>query len=145
MNKWGKILGAVTLVLIGVVAFSWGRKSSQPPLSVELNKQMYNQGEEVRITIRNNSFKQACFSSCYPYYLQRKEGEWENYNYPSCPEQDVNIPCISASETKKFKFNLFQGLHDGLHRLAIPINERGEKGKQFEEDRKVHTDPFEVK
>lgn len=145
MNNWIKILAVVALILIGITAFFWGQRSSQPPVSIELNKQMYNRGEEIRITVRNNSFGQICFSSCFPYYLQRKDKNWHSYDYPSCPEKNMNIPCLSSGQTRKFKFELGQSLQDGLHRIAVPINKKATAGEGFEEDQKVHSPPFEVK
>jgi len=144
-KKITKTLSILALLLIGVVAFYWGQRSKQGDISTRLSKQIYNRGEEVRLTIRNNTFQQACFSSCYPYYLQKKNEEWSFYNYPNCPDQDSNLPCISPGEKKTFSFDLEKKIESGIHRIAIPINKKGKKGEEFAEDKKVYSDPFDVK
>ncbi|MEF8847336.1 MAG: hypothetical protein V5A57_02840 [Candidatus Paceibacterota bacterium] len=144
MNKI-KILGVLALLLIGVIAFIWGQKMNQPTISIEMPKQMYQKGEVTRIRIVNNSPEDICFSTCYPYYLQHKEKEWNSYDYPACPEENLNLPCISPGEKKDFEFTLSDKLKSGVHRIAVPVNKRGEKGQEFKEDKKAYSDPFEVK
>jgi len=140
-----KILGLLVLIVIGATAFYFGRSSNQDDLSVKLSKQIYSRGEGVTVTVRNNSLQQVCFSSCFPYYLQKKDGEWQSYGYPECPEEDVNIPCLSAGEKKTLRFALEKEIKTGLHRIAIPINKGGEKGESFEEEKRIYSDPFDVK
>lgn len=135
----------MALIAIGVIAFYWGQRSIQPEVAVELSRQIYNEGEEITVTVRNNSFKQICFSSCYPYYLQKKDGGWQSYDYSQCPEEDLNIPCLDSNEEKTFQFNLQQKIQQGPHRVAIPINKDGTQGESFEEDFKAYSEPFEIK
>ena len=144
MNK-NKILAALVLLLIGAIAFLWGRRATRSDVSVELSKDIYKRGEEMQLTVGNNSFKKICFSTCFPYYLQYKEENWNTYNYPSCSEKNLNMPCVSPGESKTFSFSLNKKLREKIHRLAIPINRGGEKGSKFEEDQKVHSEIFDVK
>lgn len=145
MGKVIKILGVLVLIVIGAISFFWGRQSSQPDFGVELSKQIYDKGEKVRITVRNNTLKQICFSSCYPYYLQVKNGDWHSYNYSECFEEDLNVPCLSSGESRKFKFTLRKSIRSEIHRIAIPIDKEGTAGEKFEEDKKIYSEPFEVK
>lgn len=145
MKKKTKILVVLILVVIGILVFFWERQMSRPEFGVELSKQTYDKGEEVRITVQNNSTKQVCFSSCYPYYLQAEKGAWQSYNYPDCPEEDLNVSCITSGGTKEFEFTLEGNIETELHRVAIPVNEEGKAKEAFEEDKKVYSEPFDVK
>lgn len=145
MKKSTKFLGILVLIAIGVIAFYGGQRSTQSDVSVKLSKQIYSKGEQVRITVRNNTLEQICFSSCYPYYLQRKDEDWKSYNYPDCPEKNLSIPCITSGETKQFEFTLEESLPSELHRIAIPIDKNGERGEEFGENKKVYSEPFDVK
>lgn len=144
MNK-NKILAILALLLIGVIAFLWGRRTNYVGVNVELSKQMYQQGEKAEVTIKNNSFKKVCFSTCFPYYLQFKDEGWNDYEYPSCKKENLNVPCIGSSKEKTFRFTLNKELESKVHRIAVPINKGGESGNKFEEDQKVYSEAFEIK
>lgn len=146
MSKKLKILAALVLILVAGAGFLLGRKSGQSVISVDLAQQNYEKGEQVELTIRNNTSEQICFSSCFPYYLQRRKNDkWVTYDYPSCSDEDLSTSCISPSQVKKFRLTLEKYVRANSHRFAIPIFKGGEKGEKFEETERIYSEPFEVK
>ena len=145
MKKITKSLAILALITIGVIGFYWGRNVKQSDINVKLLKQIYSKGEKARVTISNNDAQQICFSTCYPYRLQKKNGDWGSYKYPDCPEENLNLPCVAPNEKRSFEFTLEERINNGIHRVAIPINRGGEEGEKFKEDKQVYSKPFDVK
>ncbi|MDD5013445.1 MAG: hypothetical protein PHD93_03600 [Candidatus Pacebacteria bacterium] len=75
-------------------------------LLVKTNKQEYNSGEKAIITIENTSDKKACFSSCYPFYVQIQDQSKKFYQYEECPFEDVANVCIEPNDKKSFQIDL---------------------------------------
>lgn len=75
-------------------------------LSIVTSKQEYNAEEKAVVIIENTSDKKACFSSCYPFYVQIQNPEKKFYNYEECPYEDVANICIDPYQKKSFEIDL---------------------------------------
>lgn len=144
-----KILIAViilsVLILIVVVGNSLGIFKSGE-VSVFTDKQDYRAKETLRVQIENNSDDFFCFSSCYPYYIEKRNGEasWESYSYDNCSADDLSEKCLSPKETKAFQFTL-PFLEKGIHRLSIPVCFSCGFKKPFEREQWLYSNEFIVK
>jgi len=113
-------------------------------VEIVIRKDAYNQGEALQLKITNNLSESICFSSCYPYFLERKiQGEWQAYQYDPCPWQDTNEKCIEAKSVKAFELSL-NGAKEGEHRLVIPISKNGIEGDDFKEAKRFHSPVFTI-
>ena len=75
-------------------------------LLIKTNKQEYGSDEKAIIVIENTSDKKACFSSCYPFYVQIQDQTKKFYQYEACPFEDVANICIEPGDKKSFQIDL---------------------------------------
>ena len=75
----------IFVLIILVIGFYWGfviwetyYKTPRAIALIRTDKTEYQPGENLKIKIKNNFKEQICFSSCYPYLLEKKNGEWKN-------------------------------------------------------------------
>jgi len=109
------------LILIVVIGNSLGLFYASGEVIVSTDKQDYQAEDLLKVQIENNSNDNFCFSSCYPYYIEREsEGAWESYYYRECSFDDLVDKCLDAKKEKAFEFTL-PSLESGSYRLAIPV------------------------
>lgn len=130
-------LGAIILVAILI----------PPKVPEEVNviteKTEYKIGDVIRVKIENNLKKNICFSSCYPYYIEKKEEEWKSYNYIGCPNSDLIKDCIDSRQVRAFEL-IVPSVEEGLHRLAISVCIGCNLDEVFREDQKFYSNEFEI-
>ena len=114
------------------------------PILIRTDKTEYQKGEILKLAIKNNLGKNICFSSCYPYHLEEKDGDWESYPYSECPKSDINEICLSARQSKFFEINL-PFVDEGAHRLAIPVCFNCKDKDGFREDNKFYSNEFSIR
>jgi len=147
MGKGFKIFILIIVLAVAGVAY-YDLNSSYTPspkeLDVKIEKSYYSQGESLRLNVKNHLSEKVCFSSCYPYFLEKREdGKWVRYEYSDCPEENVNEICIFPKELKGFKISL-DAIEPGVHRVVIPVSDGREEGEEFQEIKKVSSDKFMV-
>lgn len=144
----GGLLLAV-LILLAVVS-NFPKISLQPPAPAEVKisteKTEYQTGEALRVKIVNDLNKEICFSSCFPYYLERENEEgWKNYLYnDGCESGDLVERCVNPKEIKAFELVL-PTLKEGTHRLAVPACLGCAIQETFKKDQWFYSNPFIVK
>lgn len=104
----------------------------------------YEKEGVLKITVTNNLRRNICFSSCYPYYLEKKNGEWKSYIYGDCQETNLNETCINPGQEKTFEINLSL-VEKGLHRIAVPVCTGCKIGENFREDKRFYSNEFMIK
>jgi len=111
--------GAALLVILIFISLllSAGKPKDQTVL-VATDKAEYRTGDALKVNIENHKEKQICFSSCYPYYLQKKNGSWEVYEYEECKEEDKVQQCINPGDEKTFEL-VVPKVKEGSHRLSV--------------------------
>ena len=121
-----------------------GYQLQKAEVSIVTDKTEYEKGKTLRVKIKNNLWEHICFSSCYPYYLEKKNEKWESYQYVDCYDFDSNGKCISPGQTKAFELTL-PGVPDGLHRLALPVCIDCKSEDSFREDKRFYSNEFTIK
>lgn len=142
-----KVLMAVLIVCIILAAalLIWKNQA----LKIITDKTEYNNGGSLKVKIKNPSFKNICFSSCYPYYLEWKIGsmasvEWGTYSYESCSSPDLTENCIGPFKLRAFETALPKA-KIGAHRIAISICEDCAQGQEFIETKRFYSNEFEIR
>lgn len=133
-------IGLIVLVVIIFIVFSLSQK-----VNVITDKTEYLVGDNLRVKIKNNLRKNICLSSCYPYYLEKKEEDWESYSYGDCPETNLVENCIESGKVKAFELELPSFITDGLHRLAIPACLDCGIKQAFNEEQNFYSNDFIIK
>lgn len=135
------VLLAVVLVFIMMAKGRLPRDGAD--ISIITEKQEYAPGDNVRLKIRNGFNESIGFSLCYPYYLERQDGEWETYNYEECQGFNSNNYNIAARRSKFFELTLPPTV-DGNHRLRIPVCVGCRKGDVFRNDLIFYSNEFQI-
>ena len=92
-----------------------------------------------------NSFETICFSSCYPYSLEKINDTSYFYQYNSCPFPDVAETCVSPGEIKSFELFLDKiGIEKGAHRLALPVCVGCGLKESFRKDKIFYSNEFTI-
>jgi len=139
------ILIGIFVVFIFVLGISLVIQSRQ--VNVGTDKTEYLKSENLRLTIKNNlkEKENICFSSCYPYYLERKDRKWEFYPYGECQRTDLIERCIEPADSKTFEINLSSWVKEGLHRIRLPICINCKIGDEFKESKRFYSNGFTIK
>ncbi len=147
-NKTNKKIFIILIALIILVAvfLVWQKYNTlQVEILIKTDKTEYEKEGILRVKIQNNFGKTICFSSCYPYYLERKIDErWESYSYAECREFNSNSDCIDAKKQKAFELVL-PNVPAGLHRLAIPACLNCKIEDIFRKDKEFYSNTFLIK
>jgi len=146
MEKKNFLIIGAGLIALAVIILVAVLTSSKVPEEVNVitEKTEYKTGDVIKVKIENNLKENICFSSCYPYYLEKKDGEWKSYNYMDCPNSDLVKDCIDSRQVKAFELTAFS-LKEGLHRLAISVCIGCNLEEVFREDQKFYSNEFIVK
>jgi hypothetical protein len=144
-NKKWLIITLVLIVVIIVMVLSY--IYYRPELEKEngtiivIEKESYKIGDALKIKIANNSDKEICFSSCYPYYFEKKDGSWNSYNYQNCPEDNLAKPCLKPNQEKAFEISIPQ-VEKGVHRLSLPACLECSLDSGFKENERLYSGDF---
>ncbi len=139
------ILIILTVVIWG--GLSWQQRSqvaNATPVLIKTDRGEYSKSDAVKVAIKNNLGKNICFSSCYPYYLEKKDGSWDLYSYSECQKTNINDICLTAHQAKFFEIDL-SFITKGIHRLVIPVCLNCKDRDGFREDSKFYSNEFSVK
>lgn len=160
MSSRTKIIIAI-LVLEIILVFSWwvwDNYKISKELTVITDKIKYEKEGVLKVTIKNNSYKNACFSSCYPYYLEKNNEfslslspvtgllstGWKPYYYSLCREVNINETCLNAGSEKSFEIDFYR-VENGLHRIAVQACIDCKIGEIFIQDRIFYSNEFIIK
>ena len=136
-------VGITILVIIILIALLLPQKGS---VNIITDKTEYKLGDILKVKIENNSGKTICFSSCYPYIFERKNGEWESYHYVDCLDKDVTKICVGPKKIKAFELSVpFLLIEKESHRLAIPACIGCNFNEEFRENQKLYSNDFIIK
>ena len=137
------ITGVAILVAIFIVSFFLSEKE-QGTIDVSTDKEEYSLGESLKVKIANNTRDNICFSTCYPYYFERKDNEWTGYEYEECPREDMVDSCVDPREVKAFELEL-PVMKKGLHRLLIQACIGCAGSELFRIEKELFSNPFMIK
>jgi len=140
------IILAIAILILIVIGGFWGLANYQKGVSISTDKREYSSGDALTVTIKNKLDRRACFSSCYPYYLEREtsQGNWESYKYQDCGSEDLAENCIDPGQTKTFEMALPE-LEMKNHRLAIPLCLNCVPNQEFKAENWFYSNKFVIK
>lgn len=115
------------------------------PVSVFTDKINYRVGEKLVVNMKNNLSKKTCFSSCFPFFMEARQGEgWKRIDYFPCSENDLAKNCLSSYTKKSFESQISEFLPKGSYRLAIPTCYRCSENKSFRVEKWLYSNQFSV-
>lgn len=140
------ITGLIALGLIILASFILPSKilKETGKVNVITDAEVYKIGSALKVKIENNSNKDICFSSCYPYYFEKKSGEWIFYNYEACPKKDLANYCIDSKTVKAFEL-IIPSISAGIHRIAVSACIECNTSELFKQDQKFYSNNFDIK
>ncbi len=131
------------LVFLTVILIFYYKLSNKKEIQIITDKNEYLAGEPLKIKIKNQTKKEICFSSCYPYYLERKEKEWKAYSYDACPYKDKAVYCLKPRLVKAFQISIpSKVIEKGIHRLAIPVCLNCQPNNDFKQEKWFYSNKF---
>ena len=137
----------ITLICIGfliIVALGIFWASKLPRVRITTDKKAYISGEYLKVNIKNYTTDIICFSSCFPYYIEKNAGIWESYPYPQCADENLVQNCIKSGDLKAFQLVL-SAPEKGTFRLAVPVCVNCAINNKFREDKWFYSNAFLVK
>ena len=146
MENKDLIILSILIILIGG-GLMWQERNYSAKtalVSIKTDKMEYDKNGILKMAIKNNLWENICFSSCYPYYIEKKDGDWKAYSYSNCSQSNINDICLNAHQAKFFEINL-SFIAAGLHRLVIPACLNCKNNDTFKEDTKFYSNEFSVK
>jgi len=144
-NKDILILTAGAIFLLAILFIpSFLPKKELLKAKVLTDKKVYQQNDILKVKIENKSKKDICFSSCYPYYFEIKNGNWERYQYERCPRENEASKCLDPEKIKAFEINI-PHVGKGIHRLAIPACIGCNVSDKFRNDKWFYSNQFIIK
>ncbi|MDD4831141.1 MAG: hypothetical protein PHI77_03770 [Candidatus Pacebacteria bacterium] len=139
------LVAGLLILLLGLAGWFYGWKKQ---LSVSTQKIEYAKSEKLlRLNIKNYTLATVCFSSCYPYYIQKKDGQWKDYPLAQCEENNIATDCVDFFETIGRGIDLDQWrdfLESDSHRLALPACIGCNAGDPFRADKTFYSNEFKI-
>ncbi len=132
ISKKHILILSIIIISVGFVFYELTAKD----IEITLRKE----GEDLKIQITNRKQEPICFSSCYPYFLEKKEEEWNSYQYDRCPEEDIIETCILPGGKRAFL--LLAEIEEKTHRISIPFCSLCKEGDVFKEEGKIYSQEF---
>jgi len=149
MNKRNKdilmLAGGITaLALILIISSLVPQKTLVGKAKIVTDRNEYKTGDILKVKIKNGLKTGICFSSCYPYYFEKKDGTWESFQYTACPKEDLVEKCADPKQVKAFELTL-SNINKGIYRLAIPACIGCNLQDKFKRDKWFYSNKFVIK
>jgi len=146
MTKKDILIILIGLILLGLITLAVFLVPPKVPEEVNIitDAKEYRRGDVLKVKIENNLEENICFSSCYPYNIEKKNGEWSSYDYENCLDSDLNENCISPKEVKAFEL-VIPLIDTGFHRLGISACIGCNVDEIFEQGQKLYSNDFIIK
>lgn len=146
MNKKDILIILAGLVLLGLIILAAFLIPSDVPEEVNIitDAKEYGIGDVLKVKIENNLKESICFSSCYPYNIEKENGEWSSYHYENCLDSNLNESCIGSREVKAFEL-VIPSIEAGSHRLGISACIGCSTDEVFEQGQKFYSNNFLIK
>ena len=134
----------ITVILVLIVVFAlWKGGAIEGKVLIETDKAEYQGGDTLAVRIKNRLGARIAFSSCYPYYFERKNGEWVGYEYEDCQKPNTSESFIESGQEKTFEIKM-DGVPPGVHRIALPFCVNCYEGEVFDEDERSYSNEFNL-
>ncbi len=137
------LAGLIVLGLIILAALLIPPEVSEK-VDIITNAKEYRAGDVLKVKIENNLKESICFSSCYPYNIEKKNGEWSSYRYEDCLDRNLNESCIDSRQVKAFEL-VIPFIETGFHRIGISACIGCNTNEVFKEGQKLYSNDFLIK
>ena len=137
----------ILIMVVVIVSYVIPEEQGAKDLVIILtDKQEYESGENLRVKIENNTKERVCFSSCYPYYIQKMNGDkqWKDYQYEDCTNDNLVEDCVDSKNVKAFEFTVPR-IDQGEHRLIIGACVGCNLRQSFERHKNLISNNFIIK
>lgn len=140
-----RIVVILIVIIVIIILFVFYKNINGPNLKIITEKEEYNLGGDLKINITNHFDKKLCFSSCYPYYFEKKsDSEWTAYQWLVCKKDDLIELCIDLDEKKGFNL-IVDTIDKGAHRIAVPVCIECDYNEEFRPELWFYSNEFIVK
>ena len=148
MNKKDILIILAGLVLLGIIVLVSFLIPPNVSVLEEVNiitdAKEYTIGDVLKVKIENNLKESICFSSCYPYNIEKENGGWSSYHYENCLDSNLNESCVDSREIKAFEL-VIPFIDIGSHRLSISACIGCSADEVFKEGQKFYSNNFLIK
>lgn len=149
MDRKNIILSLILIVFIVFIFFRFSKNLKEYLMAsasflITTEKTEYLVGDNLRLKIKNNYGKELCFSTCYPYFLERKDQNWQRYSYVECNKINIHNGCIRNNQEKAFELTLPK-VQSGVHRLVVPLCADCDLDENFQPELNFYSNEFIVK
>ncbi len=145
MNKKDFLIILAGLIVLGLIVLASFLVPQVPEeVNIITDANEYGMGDMLKVKIENNLKKSICFSSCYPYNIEKKNGEWNGYSYGDCSNSNLNENCIDSRQVKAFEFTI-PFIEAGAHRLGVSACIGCNVNQTFREDQKFYSNDFLIR
>jgi len=139
------IVGLVILAFLILISYFLPEKNNEEgAITVLTDKEEYSLGENLKVKIANNTKDKLCFSTCYPYYIEKKDNQWITYKYEECPQEDKVDSCIDSEGIKAFELKI-PAVGKGTHRLMIQACVGCQTNQLFTKEKELFSNQFIIK
>jgi len=120
----------------------WIKK--MPEATITTDKTEYEQGEVIKITVKNNLNKNICFEWCNTYYIEKKNTEWET-DLQSMRFCEINYvgECLKPEDSKIFEFETVSEIYTkekGVYRAVVSLYT-----EDFKQESTIYSNEFTIK
>ncbi|PIR02182.1 MAG: hypothetical protein COS24_02490 [Candidatus Nealsonbacteria bacterium CG02_land_8_20_14_3_00_34_20] len=142
-RKKGILYMVIGVLILAFALIGWWWNQGQ--VRIITDRSEYSKNGILRINVKNKLPESVCFSSRYPYYLQKKEGVWKNYQYGEAQEEDIAAFCIKGGDLKGFGIYLFSyDIKSAVHRLVLPACIGCKEGDSFNPEKTFYSNQFRI-
>jgi len=138
------ILGILVLIFLCLLLWNKFKIWKKGEVRISTDKLEYSREESIKVRIENKLSKKICFSSCSPFFLERKNESWEKYPYERCKKTDFVENCVLPGKEKNFETEKIFA-EPGIHRLAIPVCFSCKVGDFFFKEAEFYSNEFSIK
>ena len=146
MNKRDILIILTGLILLGIIILV---ACLVPPdvleeVNIITDSKEYGTGDVLKVKIENNLKENICFSSCYPYNIEKESRGWSSYDYENCLDNNLNENCVGSREVKAFEL-VIPSIDKGSHRLSISACIGCNADQVFQQGQKFYSNNFIIK
>ena len=135
-------VGGVVVVILGILWILWLVMG----VRAHTDSGEYQFGEKLRVTVKNWTVDDLCFSNCTPYHFVKIDSSWSDPGEDDCGPQNLAERCVIPGDKKTFELGA-DAMPDeaGEYQITIPFCKNCVSGQFFTPDSYIFTNKFQIK